>query len=71
MSALIYLDAESERGYRLGISGPHDELARTVGATPRITRFAIRPASLEDVYFALTREADVRSPATTPIGKAV
>ena len=30
------------------------DLARTVGATARITRFAIRPVTLEDVYFATT-----------------
>ena len=69
--AAVHLSVRTERGYRLGISGPHDELARTVGATPRITRFAIRPATLEDVYFARTQEADVVSPATTRVGKAV
>ena len=73
--ATVHLSVRTERGYRLGISGPHDELAgelaRTVGTTPRITRFAIRPATLEDVYFARTQGADIVSPATTPIGKAV
>jgi ABC-2 type transport system ATP-binding protein len=69
--ATVQLSIRTERGYRLGISGPHDELARTVGATPRITRFAIRPATLEDVYFARTRESDVGAPGTALVGKAV
>jgi ABC-2 type transport system ATP-binding protein len=70
--ATVQLSVRTERGYRLGISGPHGELvARTVGAMPRITRFAIRPATLEDVYFARTREADVRSSVTTLVGKTV
>jgi ABC-2 type transport system ATP-binding protein len=69
--ATVHLTVRTERGCRLGISGPHDELARTVGATPRITRFVIRPATLEDVYFARTQEVDVVPFATTRIGKAV
>jgi ABC-2 type transport system ATP-binding protein len=68
--AAVHLRVRTERGYRLGISGPHDELARTVGGTPRITRFVIRPATLEDVYFARTQDADVVRSATTLIGKA-
>jgi hypothetical protein len=44
----------TDRGYRIGITGSHGDLARTVGATARITRFAIRPVTLEDVYFATT-----------------
>ena len=74
--ATVHLSVRTERGYRLGISGPHielagelaAELARTVGATPRITRFAIRPATLEDVYFARTQEADGVAPATARVG---
>jgi ABC-2 type transport system ATP-binding protein len=68
--ATVHLRVRTERGYRLGISGPHDDLARTVGATPRITRFTIRPATLEDVYFARTQDADVVPSATALIGKA-
>lgn len=48
----------TERGYRLGISGARDGLARMAAATPRIIRFSIRPATLEDVYFARTQPAD-------------
>jgi ABC-2 type transport system ATP-binding protein len=56
-AAAVRLTIRTERGYRLGISGPHGELAGIVGAAPRIDRFAIRRATLEDVYFARTREA--------------
>ncbi len=69
--ATVHLTVRTERGYRLGISGPHDEVARTVGAIPRITRLVIRPATLEDVYFARTQDADVVPSATTRIGKTV
>lgn len=63
--ATVHVMVRTERGYRLGISGPHDELARTVGATPRITRFAIRPATLEDVYFTRTQNPDAEPSART------
>jgi ABC-2 type transport system ATP-binding protein len=48
--------SRTRRGVRLGISSPHDELARIVGSAPDVTHFAIRPATLEDVYFARTQE---------------
>ena len=67
--ATVRLSIRTERGYRLGISGPHDGLAATIGATPRITRLAIRPATLEDVYFAQTRAADVVRPEGRWVGK--
>jgi ABC-2 type transport system ATP-binding protein len=52
--------SRTARGYRLGISGApgeHAEIARTVGAARDVTRFTIRPTTLEDVYFARTQEA--------------
>jgi len=52
--ATVRRTVRTDRGYRVGISGSRGDLARAVGATPRITRFAIRPATLEDVYFAQT-----------------
>lgn len=55
----------TERGYRLGISGPRDGLARIAGAAPRVTRFSIRPTTLEDVYFARTQAAESGRPAVT------
>jgi ABC-type multidrug transport system ATPase subunit len=69
--ATVHVSIRTERGYRLGISGPRGELARTVGATPRITRFSIRPATLEDVYFARTQGADVALPDSNFVAKAI
>ena len=56
--AIVRLASRTPRGYRLGISGPHEEIARIVGAARDIARFTIRPATLEDVYFARTQEGD-------------
>lgn len=53
----------TERGYRLGISGPRDGLAKMAAAAPGITRFSVRPTTLEDVYFARTQAADSVRPA--------
>jgi ABC-2 type transport system ATP-binding protein len=69
--ATVSRTVRTDRGYRIGISGSHGDLARTVGATPRITRFAIRPVTLEDVYFARTGGADGRrTDAVTVAGRA-
>jgi ABC-2 type transport system ATP-binding protein len=70
-AAAVHLSVRTERGYRLGISGSHEEVARTVGGFPGISRFAIRPATLEDVYFARTQRTEVPSPATTLTARAV
>lgn len=70
--ATVRRTVRTDRGYRIGISSSHGDLARTVGATPRITRFAIRPVTLEDVYFAKTGGTDGRrTDAATVTGKAV
>ncbi len=45
----------TERGYRIGVTGPHDGLAAVTGASVRVTRLSSRPATLEDVYFAKTQ----------------
>jgi ABC-2 type transport system ATP-binding protein len=42
----------TERGYRVGISGPPEELARLAALTAGLVRFTVRPATLDDVYFA-------------------
>lgn len=55
--ATLHCVIETPRGYRVGISGRKDEVARILGAAPHITSFAIRPATLEDVYFARTHQA--------------
>lgn len=53
-AATVHLTVRTDRGYRVGISGPHGDLTTVVSAASRITRFAIRPVTLEDVYFART-----------------
>lgn len=44
----------TERGYRLGISGSREQLTRLAATAPRWARLIIRPATLDDVYFART-----------------
>jgi ABC-2 type transport system ATP-binding protein len=46
------------RSYRVGLTGPREPVVELAGGAPGVTRFAIRPVSLEDVYFASTRPAD-------------
>jgi hypothetical protein len=48
--------SRTRRGCRLGIASPHEEITRIVGAARDITRIAVRPVTLEDVYFARTQQ---------------
>jgi ABC-2 type transport system ATP-binding protein len=45
------------RGYRVGITGEREPVVELAGKAPGIDRFALRPTSLEDVYFARTQDA--------------
>jgi len=45
----------TERGYRIGMSGPREPLTALAAALPGVSRFAFRPPTLEDVYFERTR----------------
>jgi ABC-2 type transport system ATP-binding protein len=47
----------TERGFRVGLSGERDAVIELAGSAPGIVRFALRPATLEDVYFARTQSA--------------
>ena len=47
----------TERGFRVGLSGERDAVIELAGSAPGIVRFALRPATLEDVYFARTQPA--------------
>ena len=53
----VRLAIKTERGYRVGIVGARDGLARLAGMVPRLVRFSVRPATLDDVYFAKTQTA--------------
>ena len=46
---------QTERGFRVGLSGERDAVIELAGSAPGIVRFALRPATLEDVYFARTQ----------------
>jgi ABC-2 type transport system ATP-binding protein len=54
------------RGFRVGITGERQAIVELAGAASGIDRFALRPTSLEDVYFAKTQggaQAGVTEPA--------
>jgi ABC-type multidrug transport system ATPase subunit len=44
----------TDRGLRIGLTGQRDAVIELAGAATGILRFAIRPTTLEDVYFART-----------------
>jgi ABC-type multidrug transport system ATPase subunit len=58
----------TDRGFRIGVSGSREQLARLAAAAPAWARLSIRPASLDDVYFARTQGA--RADATPPVTRA-
>ena len=47
----------TERGARVGLLGPREAVVELAGSAPGIVRLTLRPATLEDVYFARTRKA--------------
>jgi ABC-2 type transport system ATP-binding protein len=63
----VRVTIKTERGYRVGIAGRRDGLAKLGGLAPGLVRFTIRPATLDDVYFARTQRAG----ALLPSGAAV
>lgn len=50
---------KTERGFRVGLTGSREAVVELAGTAPGIKRFALRPATLEDVYFALTQTPEV------------
>lgn len=53
----------TDRGFRVGLSGPREPVVELAGNAPGIERLTLRPPSLEDVYFARTQR-DADTPAT-------
>jgi len=53
----VRITIKTERGYRVGIVSRGDGLAKLGGLAPGVVRFTIRPATLDDVYFARTQGA--------------
>jgi len=45
----------TERGFRVGLRESREAVVELAGSAPGIGRFTLRPATLEDVYFAKTR----------------
>jgi ABC-2 type transport system ATP-binding protein len=46
----------TERGFRIGLRNSREAVIELAGTAPDIERFALRPTTLEDVYFARTSE---------------
>jgi hypothetical protein len=53
----VRLTIRTARGYRVGITGSRDGLTQLAGLASRLVRFAVRPVTLDDVYFARTQGA--------------
>lgn len=54
---------KTERGFRVGLTGSREAVVELAGSAPGIDRFGLRPAALEDVYFALTQKSAANAPA--------
>jgi ABC-type multidrug transport system ATPase subunit len=65
----VRLAIRTERGYRVGIVGSHDGLAKIASLGSDVTRFSIRPSTLDDVYFARTQRAGLSRSAGDPVGR--
>jgi ABC-2 type transport system ATP-binding protein len=64
-SVNVRITIKTGRGYRVGIVGRRDGLVKLGGLAPGVVRFTIRPATLDDVYFARTQGASaVLAPGT-------
>jgi ABC-2 type transport system ATP-binding protein len=68
--ANVRVTIKTERGYRIGIAGRRDGLAELGGSAAGLVRFTIRPATLDDVYFARTQVAEAVQPASPVAAEA-
>lgn len=46
----------TDRGFRVGLRDAREAVVELAGTAPGVDRFALRPATLEDVYFARTTQ---------------
>ncbi len=46
---------QTERGFRVGLTGPREPVIELAGSAPDVERLTLRPPTLEDVYFAKTQ----------------
>ena len=65
----VRLTIKTERGYRIGIAGRPDDVMKLGGLGSRLFRFTIRPATLDDVYFARTQGLGSAQPAAALAGE--
>ena len=65
-AADVRITIQTERGYRVGIVGRRGGLSKLGSLPPGVVRLTIRPATLDDVYFARTQGA--RSVLTSSAG---
>ncbi len=54
-AGLVVMAHRAERGWRVGLRGSRERATEIAGAAPGIARLALRPPTLEDVYFARTQ----------------
>jgi ABC-2 type transport system ATP-binding protein len=52
----------TDRGFRAGLRDSREAVVELAGTAPGITRFVLRPATLEDVYFVKTQERATDEP---------
>jgi ABC-type multidrug transport system ATPase subunit len=54
-AGLVVMAHRAERGWRVGLTGSRERVTELAAAAPGIARLAIRPPTLEDVYFGRTQ----------------
>jgi ABC-2 type transport system ATP-binding protein len=47
---------QTERGFRVGLTGEREPIVELAGAATGVDRLSLRPATLEDAYFARTQD---------------
>jgi ABC-type multidrug transport system ATPase subunit len=65
----VCLAIQTARGYRVGVSGPRDMLAKLATPAAGLVHFTVRRPTLDDVYFARTQNA-VLSPRSAAASRA-
>jgi ABC-2 type transport system ATP-binding protein len=66
----VRLAIQTARGYRVGVSGSRDTLAKLATPAAGLVHFTVRRPTLDDVYFARTQNA-VLSPRSAAAGRAL
>jgi ABC-2 type transport system ATP-binding protein len=52
---------QTQRAFRVGIADAREKIIELAGSAPGIERFALRPTTLEDVYFARTQQKTTKA----------